>query len=275
MSSPFGKFLAPVVVPTGGWDLVVVDAGGSSTVTVPAGAYATVYGLGLELQDQIRDLGGGHANAIVLISAMGQCTIDDAATTAYTWASSDDDLCEALGFDGTESVSSSSVSATNTVTHAWYPGVLTRGSSDGAGVISDTGWIAENPSRSSVSGSGKTREIGPTRPPYMRDLRIGLVGSDEHRDRVRGPKILLDRFRYSRIVWVPDRDDYSLLMSIQNATQGDPGSPYFEDDDDGKNCWIVTLSRDPDIRRDQMRPDYAQIGLRLNAEPKTASGTPD
>lgn len=272
MSSAYGKILAPVIVPAGGWNLVINDSGGATTVTVPAGTYATVYDLGLELQGQIQAETGPptHASDLVAITAIGQCTITSTETTSYTWGSSDSDLYEALGFAGTESVSSDVVTATSRVDHGWWPGVITRGTGSGAGVISDTGWVAENPSKSAISGSGKTREIGPTRPPYSRDLRIGLVNSTEHRDRARGPKIFLDRYRYSRLVWVPDRDDYYLATSLQSATQGDPGAPYYQDDDDAVHWWQVTLSRDPDIRRDQMRPDYAQIGLRLNAEPRAS-----
>jgi len=64
---------------------------------------------------------------------------------------------------------------------------------------------------------------------------------------------------------VPDRDDVTVAST---GTQGDPGSTSYDDDDTTSvDYWLVRLMRDPDIRRDQMRPDYAQIGLRFNAEP--------
>jgi len=264
MSSAFCKILAPITVPTGGWDLVVVDAGGTETATVPAGDYLSMYHLGAELEDQLQAI-GGHGSDAVAISSVGQCTITSTATTSYTWASTSSDLYEALGFAGSETVSANVVTATNKVTHAWFPGTITHGTSGGAGVISDTGWIAENSSRAQISGSRKTREIGPSDPPYMRDIRIGLINSTEHRDRDRGPKILLDRYRYNRLLWVPDRDDVTVAST---GTQGDPGSTSYNDDDTTSvDYWLVRLMRDPDIRRDQMRPDYAQIGLRFNAEP--------
>lgn len=271
MSSAFCKFLAPITVPTGGWDLVLVDGGGSETATVPAGTYASVYDLGLELETQIQTI-GGHNNDAVEITPIGQCTITAATTLSYTWASSDSDLYEALGFAGSESVATGVVTATYYISHAWYPGVITRGSGSGAGIISDTGWLTDTGSRSGISGSGRRREIGPARPPWYRDLRIGLINSEETRDRTRGPKILLDRYRYSRLIWVPDRDNYYLDSgAIVGGDQGDPGAPYYQDDDDATvDYWLVTLVRDPDVRQDQMRSDYVQIGLRLNAEPRSS-----
>lgn len=256
MTSPFGKFLAPIVVPTGGWAWVC-DAG---TATIPAGTYATPLHLAETLEDQIiSEIDTGT----VVVSSVGITTITITGMTSVTWASCADALLTALGFDETEPVAATVVVSTSAHTHGWYPGTITEGVTGGIGISSDNSWEPEDLVEGNRSGAGQQAIVGPDRDVWSRTLMFGVIKRPEKVHPTRGPLCFgrVDKWRTKNIWWYPDRDDG---VAGTYGTQGDPA-----DDDTDSDCdyYIVTVLGTPRFTPHASHPDFFTFQLRLNAEP--------
>lgn len=260
--SAFGKLLAPIVVPVGGWDFVFVDGGGPTTVTVPAATYGSALILGRALRSAIR-AEGGHAADTVEFSETGYCTMDLNGVVSITWASCDADLLTALGFAGSEAVLNDIVTGSLQHDMGWYPGVISLGTDRGVGLISDTEWQPENVAEGVVAGSGRTARVGPARPPYRRTLVFGKVSRAEMKHQSQGPICLKARWLYSDLYWYPDRADGTVA---DYGTQGDPGHPSYDTDEDC-DYYLVTVVGDPQLTQDTEHPDLWTVQVTLNAEP--------
>lgn len=263
MASAYGKFLAQVTVPTGGWDLAFSTSTAESA-TVTAGTYGSVLSVGKELQDQLRALGGDHTSDTVVISTtqgstLGKTTLTIAGVLSMTWASCDDGLTTLFGFDETESLSSSTVTSTNAHTHGWYPGHVSYNT--GEGIQYDSGWVADEVGVESIAGNGEMQSVGPDRLPYTRTLRFGALHRDEVVDeRDRGCACFFDRWRRVPIRWYMDREDGSVGSY---GTQGDPGAYHNDDDCD---FYIIKVKGQP--RRTVLtHPDWFSFELTMHGQP--------
>jgi hypothetical protein len=269
MASPWGKFLAPIVVPTGGWNFVYVDSTGTQTATVAAGTYANILTLCDELHDKI-EVESGADTCVIAVTSVGIVSIlitED--FDSITWASTNDDLEAALGLDGTETVSSNTITANNRHTYGWYPGVISfaNGNTDtthGGGITRDSGWKPDDVTKAIISGSGKARIIGPARFPMTRTLSFGPLHRDEvFEDRSRGVVCLMDKWRTDELYWYPDRTVGTVGSSDD---QGDPGDPDYDVDADC-DYWLVTQNRASRITPAGGNPDWFNVQLVLNGEP--------
>lgn len=264
MASQWGKFLAPITL-SSAWSFVFVDGGGSHTVTVAAGTYATPLHLARALRTAIRAIAGGaHASDTVTISSTGYTTITCAGMTSVTWASCTAALKTYFGFSS-ESVSGGAVTSTLAVTHGWFPGVITRGVALGEGLAEDTRWEADDVAAVAHSGAGSQHTTAPARYPYRRTLVFGLLGQAEVFDGTRGVRPLRDRRRTSEWYWYPDRDDGTVA---NYGTQGDPGYPNWEDDDDCDYYIVSVLT--PPVATKLSRPDLFSVTLTLSCKAKVA-----
>ena len=261
--SAWGKFLAPVTVPAGGWVFGWNEAapGGAETVTVAAGSYATILHLVKDLSDELTAFDATYG---ATVSSVGVVTITLESGATTDWASTDDDLEVALGFAGSESVSGTTLTASKKHRYGWYPGTISFGVTNGAGVTGDSGWIVEDQTIRSFAGSGSARLVAPARRLYTRSLRYGPIKRLEALEsRERGPAAFMDKWATDDIWWYFDRDD-GVVGTY--GTQVDPGATSYDVDSDG-NYSIVTMSRQPDFTETGSNPDWFDVRLRLNAEP--------
>jgi hypothetical protein len=259
--SAWGKFLAPITVPTGGWDFKIT---GEDVAVIPAATYATVLHLCAALDTVLE----GIDDSTVTVSSVGIVTIMNDSMTGVDWGDCSDALLLVLGFDETESVLNSVVTANNPHTYGWYPGIISYGSTRGEGVADDSTWEPQDASVSSKAGDGTQTIIGPERLEYRRTLRFATIHKDEYNHPSRGAKRLMDLWRYSELFWYPDRED-GVVGTY--GTQGDPGPTTYHDDDTldtaGSYYWLVTQNRTPRLQRNATHPDWFSIDLILNAEP--------
>jgi hypothetical protein len=259
MASQFPKFLASVIVPTGGWDFEWNEDG----VTIPAGTYDTPLHLAAALETAL-DVG---YTATVTISPVGKTTINITTMTSMVWGSTDDALSTALGFDETETVSSNTIVSTNQHTHGWYPGVISFGSgtSFGAGPTSDSGWQTADQLTRTYSGAGNARIIGPARRLYTRRIMFGpLKRLEIFNTRGTGAIEFRDRWSTKVLWWYPDRTDGAVGSY---GTQVDPGDSNYEVDSDGQ-YFKVTLFRDIETQNTGNNADWFTIDIQVAAEKK-------
>lgn len=256
--SSFDKYLAPITVPTGGWDFVWAE-GGSHTATVSAGDYDTVLHLASELEDRIQAI---DASSFVSVSSTGTVTIWINGMTSVTWGSTNDDLEAALGFAGDETVSAGIVTSTNQHNDGWYPGVLSYGSNHGAGRAIDEGWVPMDVAGKQYAGSGEGRYLGPDRYPYERRVRYSMIKRAERNARKTGPLAFLDRWRTAKLYWYPDRDNGT---EGSHGTQGEPGADSYHTDAD---CdYYLVRVHSAEVKQSSKHPDGFDVSLVLRCEP--------
>jgi len=261
--SAWGKFLAPITVPTGGWVFGFNEAapGGAATATVDAGTYATMLHLVFNLQTKLKVVNAAYAASV---SSVGLVVVTLEAGATADWATTDDDLETVLGFDGSEAVSGSTLTATNKHQYGWYPGTISYGVANGAGVVADSGWVVEDQTIRTYAGDGSARLIAPARRLYTRSLRYGPIKRAEALEsRHRGPSALMDVWATGSVWWYFDRDD-GVVGTY--GTQVDPGRTAYAIDSDGEYS-IVTMSARPDFMENSSNADFFDVRLRLNAEP--------
>ncbi len=258
MASQFSKFLAPVTVPTGGWDFVY-NEGDARTATIPAATYATILHLCEELQDQIDAESGGSST--VAVTAVGIVSIEVTSLASVTWGSCSDDLLLALGYAESESIVSDTVTASLVHRFAWYPGVLSN--VGGVGLESDTDNRAGGDIARTVSGSGKGRSVGPARRNYTRALRFGAINRTEKRDKHRGPMAMEDMWLHQVLWWYFDRTD-GVVGTY--GTQVDPGYPNYDEDADG-NYLKVYLDGDVLFVESTATPRWETLAFTFSIEP--------
>lgn len=256
--SAFGKLLAPIVVETGGWDFTFKQGGVDKTVTIPAATYDTI----LELLDALSTVLDVLYTPTITVSSIGIVVINIAEMGAMNWALTDSGFAQ-LGFTGTEAVVGTSITSTYAHHWGWYPGVPTFGSAGGVGLEDDTEWVAVEFAEGMVSGAGELAIVAPVRPPYERQLSFGAIKREEMRDRARGPICLRDRWRTKVLRWYPDRDIGTVAAP---GSQGDPGHPYYDLDEDC-DYWEVTVVGEPMLERHASHPDWIMVRVRFNSEP--------
>lgn len=250
--SDFGKILASVTVPTGGYTLTW-DA---DIVTVPAGTYPTALHLGEALRAAVST--GGYAST-ASFTPTGIFSISIAAMTSVVWAETSAGLITALGFDGDESVVSNAVTASNPHPDGWYPGTISFGAANGVGIAADTDWIPVDVADGVVAGNGQQSLIGPSRSIWERSLTFQYITRAEMQHRTRGPIALASsRWRYRELYWYPDRDDGDCG---DYGTQGDPEDVATAD------YWLVTVASEPQFPSHAQRPDLFTPIVRFNGEP--------
>ena len=262
MSSPWGKFLAEIVVPAGGWDWSWTDPA-AQLVTIPAGRYDSILDLCSELSAQI--VAAGRVPTIT-VSSVGQVRIyiinGMVQMTGIVWAACSDDLSDAMGYDETEAVVAGAVVATERHRWGWYPGVIGRGDADGEGLASDSGWQVSDSVGSVVAGSGRARLIAPARRLYRRVVRFGSIRRTEALDRLRGPVCLQDLWSTGTLDWYVDRD-YGTVAFLES--QRDPGYPHW-DSDIAYARWKVTISR---VTLTPVEgPTWWNVEIHMEAEPR-------
>lgn len=270
MASTYGKFLAPVTVPTGGWDFVWAAFGGPYTATIPAGDYATMLHVADALETAMK---AEVALSNVAIGSTGITSISSNTMSSVTFASCDDDLLLWFGFDETETVvGAGGVSATITTTlphrDGWYPGVISYGAPSypvtrGEGIDSDLGWYTTDKAGEQVAGSGSMRQIVPARRIYRREINFPLISRSEALDRFKGPAAWRDRWVGSDVWWYPDRTD-GLVGSY--GTQIDPGPPDYEGDTDN-DYYKVKIVGAPKFTQNSKSTEYMSVRLTLHGEP--------
>lgn len=260
--SDFSKFLTQVTVGTGGWNFTFKEGASNRTVNIPAATYDTVLDLLVALYDAID---ASYTNPVVTCSSVGIVAIGCDEMDTMNWALTSSGLLQ-LGFVGTEAPVSNLLTSTGPHHWGWYPGTITHGLTGGAGFSSDSGWQAVESVASEVSGAGERTSIGPSRPDYQRRLVVEAVRRDESHHISRGPIRFLDRWRHKKIRFYPDRDDGTVAGG---GSQGDPGSPYF-DDDSTCEYWLVRLADAPKVTEAGGFPDYFITTLTLGAEPITS-----
>lgn len=267
--SSWGKWLAPITVPTGGWAFEWGDTSDASiTVTVPAGTYATI----LELAEALETEMDSESTSDILVSSTGYVSIACMTMTSIGNSCSAD-LLSTLGYAGTETVANpgaagANVTATSAHRYGWYPGTMTFGVARGDGVVSDTSWRPVDEVGRIVSGSGQMRAIAPARRRYEREVRYGAIRRTEYEDRYCGVALLEDYAATLEMRWYPDRDD----GTVDDAgTQGDPADSRL---DSSCDYWLVTLTSPPAIEWSSQHPDYASVALAVNGEPAEEGGDP-
>ena len=261
--SSFGKILAEITVPTGGWTLSFNHLG-VKTATIPAGTYTSVLTLIAALASAIDTAIAGTSTCTV--SGAGIVSISTPSLSLIYWSACTAGLRTFLGIVGTLNESAVDNAVTHTHTHGWYPGVITYGTSDGVGLAADTGWMADDVASRTIAGSGSARIISPARLSYTRVLTFdGLHRDEALADRERGAMAVSDRWISSKLTWYPDRD---LGTVASTGTQGDPGHPYYDDDADC-DYWVVTTKRTPKVSGSgSQNPDYMRVDVEINGEPK-------
>jgi hypothetical protein len=251
----FSKFLADVTVPTGGWDFAWTDTGGAHVATVGAGSYSFI-GFMAMLDEKIEAL--ADDNLTLHLSSEGAVTLDDDSAWTVTWATTDDALSTLLGFDESESVDGSHVlTASSDHRSGWYPGLVTYGSGDGEGFLSDTRWQPVDMIGRSLAGSGEQSSVKPGRIPYERTIVIDMIGTTEGDDPYRGPKAFLDQYATKIWSWYEDRDTGT---AAAEGTQGDP------DVDTTADYWRVDC-KSCDIAISQKHFSYYTVTLTFNGRP--------
>ncbi len=249
--SVFGKILASITVPSGGWTFQW-DA---DDVTVAAGSYATPLHLGEALRVAVSTAGYG-ATASFTSAGIYSLTISDMSSD--DWANTTNALSLALGFDETEAVVGTTLTGTNPHPDGWYPGTISFGATGGVGLTGDSDFQPVNVGEGVVSGAGQQAHVGPSRPPWERTLSFGYIERAEMQHRTRGPIALKSRWRYRDLVWYPDRDDGDCG---DYGTQGDP------DDDATADYWLLTVVGEPQLTPHTQRPDLFNVQVRVNGEP--------
>lgn len=270
MTSPYGCILAPMIVPTGGWAFDWVASSGTSIITIPAGSYASMVEFCAAWQTALRALGAGppdHRADTVSFLQTGRITLYIVAATDTAFATCADDLLTVAGFDETETFSAAYITANDQMSYAWFPGQISFGTSSGAGLSADSGWLVTDEALAVVAGSGTARIIAPARRRYTRTLRFGPIKREEALlARNTGPAALMDRWATGVLRWYPDRD-HNGGVSFTAGTQLDPGPSYYEIDSDG-DYYAVTLTDAPTITPISNHPDWFDVTLKFNAEPK-------
>lgn len=250
----YSKFLADVVVPTGGWDWVASDTGGAYTATIPAATYSFVKLLE-ELENQINDNNNSGAATVRIIN--GNTVVTDTEAWTITWASTDDALSTILGFAESESVASMVLTSLSDHRSGWYPGLVTYGAGNGEGFMSDTRWQPVDMIGRSLAGSGEQSSVKPGRIPYERTVIFDMIGVAEGDDPYRGPKAFIDQYATKIWSWYEDRDDgYPGAV----GTQGDP------DVDTSADFWRVDV-KSCKIEKSQKNFNYYTVTLELNGRP--------
>lgn len=116
-----------ITVPTGGWQVQVTDDVGTGSVTVPADDYYMADLIGaLETVLDARGGAGGYTVSVESAfsdTASGKVSIERTAGTftAISWTSTA--LRDALGFTGSEVISSRLVTSANSSPRLWLPNV--------------------------------------------------------------------------------------------------------------------------------------------------------
>ena len=258
--SSWSKFLFPVTVPTGGWTWAYSTAS-AKAVTVSSAAYPTVLHLFGNLSTAIND--ETASSRVRVNTATGKVTINIPGLTAPNFAGCSTDLLSTLGFDGTETRSSTALTANEVHGWAWYPGLLSLPDNGGVGLEDDTGNDPEETSVWTVSGSGKGRGVGPDRDLYMRTLLFGAVKTEEYFSRIRGPRMMKDRVKNLVVWWYFDRDKGD---PGNYSTQVDPGSSNWEVDADG--AYVKAYIRSVKWQRLASTPRLRNVTVQMNIEPK-------
>ena len=259
--SNWGKYLAEIVVPTGGW-VFGYNRGGAATVTITAGTKPSI----LELCDELNDLlTAAHPADVwaVTVSEVGFVVIDCDDGWSWTAATTNDDLEDVLGLDGTEAVLGvdDTLHANLQHSHCWYPGTITYDYLTTRGVGPSTGcaWFAEDVAVRTWAGTGSQRTVVPSRCPVRRSLAYDLISLDEARDHRCGPAGMRERYQALRWRWYPDRADGTV------AAPGGEINPWTEYDADDE-YYTVSLASAPDIKELRGSGKWASTTLVLNGE---------
>lgn len=246
--SQWGKFLAAVVVPTGGWDFVWSD-GSARTLTVPAGTYTSV----LDVLDEMHTQ---HSAVTGTCSSTGQVVLAVSGINSMTWASTSNGLSTLLGFAETENPAAGVVTATSRHTHGWYPGTLSYGYTKGEGIASDTLWTPTESPAVVVAGDGTTTVVGASRPVYRRSITFDLVKKTEINDRTRGLMALAVAHRTVNVAWYENRDTGTV------AAQGTKGDPHTAASAD---YWSIKVTAE--WQNQGTHPDWYIVTLDLIGQP--------
>jgi hypothetical protein len=261
--SAWGKILAPVVVPAGGWLwswATGLDA--TNLATIPAGTYGTILSLAEALETELDKLAG----STVEISSTGIASVKSNYLTAVHWASCADALLSTLGYSEDETITlpdttSATITATSRHRYGWYPGVLSHGAARGEGLAGDSAWQVADEVGRIVSGAGRMRALAPSRRRYTRTLRWAAIRRSEYEDQYRGPSLLEEHGATRSLRWYPDRADG---VCDNQGTQGDPASSRS---DAAGYYWLVTLTEPPAVEWSSQYPDLCSVQLVLNGEP--------
>lgn len=256
MASPFGKFLWPIVVPTGGYTIAFSDAGGAKTANVAAGTQTSILGFLSALKTAMD--GASAVNFTCAVTALGIVSISGDASWTWTEGSTTAGLKTLLGLAGTEQTahvgSNYILTATSQHTHGYYPGLLTYGytTTDGNGVSDDTDWQPEWPVVEAIAGDGTSCVVGPDSPTYVRTLTFGKINQTEYRNATIGLLGFWNSCIASQFRYYEDREDGTV------ASPGTQNTDYY-------------LCK---IRRDGVQVDVDKTGewrcsfsVRMNKEP--------
>jgi hypothetical protein len=246
--SQWGKFLAAVVVPTGGWDFSWSD-GTNRTLTVPAGTYTTV----LDLLDEMHTQ---HSAVVGTCSSTGQVVLTVSSINSMRWSYTTDALSSCLGFAETESPSAGAVTATNRHTHGWYPGTISFGYTKGEGLAADSEWQPDEAPAVAVAGSGTATVVAGSRPIYRRTLLFDLIKQTELVHRTRGVMAMAVAHRTVDVCWFQNRDIGTV------AAQGTKGDPHSSSSADYWSC-KTTIQWEPN----GTNPDYYSVQVDLIGQP--------
>lgn len=259
--STWGKYLAEIVVPTGGWAFGYTYTG-AHTETIPAGTYASI----LELCSTLEALLAATHPAltwVISVSEVGFVTIECDDAWVWTAATTNNDLEDVLGLDGTEVVAglANTLAANLQHSHCWYPGTITYSylTTRGVGPSSGVMWVAEDVAVRTWTGRGAQRTVVPSRAPTRRTLSYDLIRHEEARDHRCGIAGMRERYLASRWRWYPDRAD---------GVVGAPGSeinPWTEYDPDDE-YYTVSLAMAPAITERRGSGRWCSVELVLNGE---------
>jgi len=268
--SAWGKWLFPIVVPTGGWDFSVAkgegETAGSWLGTIAAGTYATI----LELCDALEKSFDLSSPSTITVSSVGYVVIRIEAMNGTDWDNCDEDLLDILGYDQTEEIEDSGlatahIDAAERHMLGWYPGVLSWGEARGDGVAADSGWRPVDQVGRAMSGARQARLLVPVERKWAREIRYGALTRSERLDDDRGAGLLEAYGAACSVRWYPDRDV---------GTVADPGELmdplYGREVVEAEGYWCVTLLEPLEAEWHSQHPDRCTVSLVLAAEPEEA-----
>lgn len=253
MTSPYHRYIWNITVPAVGWDF---DTSLTAAVTIPAGTY-DIFELCDELKTQLDADPSAHTWTVE-VSSIGTVSITSDAGVAWTitWATTDDDLEDALGLDGTEVEDASHVIYGNLQhQYGYYPGTISYGRNvhEGVGTTNTRFWEHNWPMVRARSGNKEMRTVGPAVPSEMSQLQYGLTKIEEYNDEDIGIKGFQTACVTSTFKFYPDR-------SVGTVA----GLPHTQDTD----YYLCTIDLSGDIRvRQQGGPGFIMWSIILNREP--------
>ena len=204
---------------TVGWTFAWND-GAARSVAITDGTHDTILELAAHLQTRIRTI---DAAATVTVSSIGIVTITIPTVVALNWGGTTNGLSSILGFDESEALVGTSVTASGQHQKGYYPGLISYGydAGRGAGLTRSIRWEPDYHGVRVVAGNRLTRMVCPSTPQDTTTLECSLIRCD--------PYAGVDEWSDDEVGvrgWVDDcsADLFRLYPNRYLGTTGTPGT---------------------------------------------------